>query len=168
MRSHSQPPPREWCYMTALNDPTSRRTFLAAVNVILGESRPTRKRLSQLGARLANAAGRSKPWSGAHIYALLHGDRWPKYGIHPLLLESAVREAGIPLTHGASLITVRGRNIAEGSVVLASSRLCASPGCRQSFVPVVPTQRYCSRACARSTTRRSKEAHSPLVGGGSN
>lgn len=45
-------------------------------------------------------------------------------------------------------VTVWTRRVRSGAVVLARSRRCARRRCGVHFVPVTPSQRYCSKACA--------------------
>lgn len=137
-----------------LKDARSRQTFKRAVYAICGTTQPTRSQLREVGRQAAHLAGRSRPWGGDHLYVLLHGERWPKYGIHPDLLAAVLRCAGMKNLNGTRTVRVQARHVKEGAVVLARSRRCACRRCCVHFVPVTPNQRYCSAACAAEAAAR--------------
>ena len=144
--------------MASLTDPASRRVFKASMTALFGTRSPSRKVLSELAIRLSLQVGRRKPWTGGYLYALLHPDRWPQFGIDANLLEALTREAELCVRTATNSVTIRGRHVQEGAIVLASSRRCSNTDCELDFVPVVPTQKYCSRECARRMSRRRPKA----------
>lgn len=56
-----------------------------------------------------------------------------------------------PPTEDVHTVTIWARRVRSGAVVLARSRRCARRRCGVHFVPVTPSQRYCSAECARRT-----------------
>ena len=50
-------------------------------------------------------------------------------------------------------VTAWARRVRSGAVVLARSRRCARRRCGVHFVPITPSQRYCSQACAERQRR---------------
>ena len=131
-----------------LRDIASRQAFKKAVFRICGTEQPTRSELRAVGLESARIAGRPKPWGGDHIYALLHGDRWPKYGIHPDLLEAVLKQADMFALNGKRKIQVYAGRVRDGAVVLGRSRRCARRRCGIHFVSSTPNQKYCSPECA--------------------
>lgn len=142
----------------------SRQAFKRAVYAICGTTQPTRGQLREVGQAAARIAGRSRPWGGDHLYVLLHGERWPKYGIHPDLLAAVLKSAGMTTTNGTSSVRVRARHVREGAVVLACSRRCACRRCCVHFVPVTPNRRYCSAECAAWAAAGRRRAERERVG----
>lgn len=56
-----------------------------------------------------------------------------------------------PPVEAVQAVTVWAQRVRSGAVVLARSRRCARRRCGTHFVPVTPSQRYCSAECARRT-----------------
>jgi hypothetical protein len=132
-----------------LTDSLSRNQFKRAVFAICGTDEPTRSQLRDVGRQAALWAARSIPWGGDHIYALLHPDKWPKYGIHPNLLDQVMKRAQLYPLNGTQKVCVFARRVRAGAVVLGRSRRCAGGRCGIHFIGRTPNQRYCSDACER-------------------
>ncbi len=117
---------------------------------ILGTSEPTRSQLRELGRWAQLEVGRSKPFGGGYLYALLHPDKWPKYGINPKLYHAILRRAGMETLNGVHKVEIVTHvRVREGAVVLAKSRRCARKRCGVHFVPVTPNQKFDSEVCER-------------------
>jgi hypothetical protein len=124
---------------------TQRRTaFRNAIFAICGSRTPPRRRLADIGQRAAAIAGRVRPWGGAHIYVLIHFERYPKYGIHSSLYSAVMKLAGMDAFNGRTRVTVYAAHVRENAVVLLRSRKCARSGCRIHFVGL---GKYCSEKC---------------------
>jgi len=54
----------------------------------------------------------------------------------------------------AKVLTVN--HLPAGTVVLGRARRCATPGCRISFVPTHPRQKYHSKSCAEKSRRQKR------------
>jgi len=126
-----------------------RQTFKSAIFEICGSWPPPRSELKKIGQRAAEIAGRKKPWGGAHLYTLLHWDRWPKYQINPQLFKAVLKMAGVKSLNGKKAVVVLANKVREGAVVLAKSRRCARKRCGVHFVPRTPNQKFDSESCER-------------------
>ena len=134
-----------------------RLTFRKAVFAFCGTEQPRRAQLKELGRLAAERVKRECAWGGAHLYVLIHFERYPKYGIHPDLYHAV-----LDLARGAQTFTdvdhvlVYATHVRAGSVVLARSRRCARARCKTFFVPLTPQQKFYSNECAQrvATARR--------------
>jgi len=137
------------------------RAFRDALFEICGSWPPPRSELKKIGRRAAEIVGRKKPWGGAHLYTLLHWDRWPKYQINPQLFKAVLKMAGVKSLNGKRAVVVLANKVREGAVVLAKSRRCARRRCGVHFVPVTPNQKFdsenCERRAAASRRKHRKE-----------
>jgi len=126
------------------------KAFRDAIFELCGTNWPTRSDLKKIGRQAADIAGRVKPWGGAHLYTLLHWDRWPKYKINPKLFNVVLMMArNMKSTNGKKPVVVLAGKVREGAVVLAKSRRCARRRCGVHFVPVTPNQKFDSESCER-------------------
>lgn len=154
--------------MTTYRDPDSLKAFKQAISLIAGQDDPPRRVLNELGQELAIVAGRSRKWTGKHLYNLLHFYELKlpeRYGVHSTLLDAAMQRAGITALNGVHKVTVVAGRVREGAVVLAKSRRCARYRCGIHFVPRTPNQRYCSDDCERriAAFRRKRRRRLGLV-----
>jgi hypothetical protein len=136
-------------------DIRTRLAFRAAIFEIAKTSFPTRGELKEIGCRAAKINGRKKPWSGSHLYVLLHSDRWPRYNINPKLFKAVTRMAGMEAAlNGKRHVDVIADRVREGAVVLLPSRKCARRRCGIYFVGF---GKFCSASCRKrqqATQRR--------------
>jgi len=145
---------------SVLRDGDSLTTFKTAIFTIVGGDEPTRSQLRNIGRELANIAGRSKPWSGGHLYNVLHCERMSneRLGIHPDLFDAALKRADMIAANAKVRTVVMARGVRAGAIVLARSHKCFRRSCRIVFVPDTPHRKYCSDECAaRVEAHRRKE-----------
>jgi hypothetical protein len=145
-----------------ITDTGRRETFITALVAIFGTPEPTRSQLRELGRWAQIETGRAKPFGGGYLYALLHPDKWPKYGINPKLYHAILRRAGMEALNGVHKVEIVTHvRVREGAVVLAKSRRCARRRCGVHFVPRTPKQKYdsdnCAARAAASRRRRRQE-----------
>lgn len=134
-------------------DRTTRQAFKAAIFEIAQTNWPTRSELKEIGRRAGEMMGH-RAWGGAHLYTLLHWDRWPKYTINPKLFKAVMRMAGTEALNGKRHVDVIADHVREGAVVLLPSRKCARRRCKIHFVGL---SKFCSTSCrkrAQATRRR--------------
>ena len=108
--------------------------------------------LEELAKRLSVIAHKTPPWSWRYIQGILTGSIVPSAKITRAILALGATMDGMPAivakTEAIQVFAEPGR-VKSGSIILASSRMCARPACPISYVPVVPRQKYCCRECAR-------------------
>jgi len=142
------------------SDTRLRQAFEDAIFEICGSWPPRRSELKKIGQQAGEIA-HHRAWGGAHLYTLLHWDRWPKYQINPQLFKAVLKMAGVKSLNGKRPVVVLADKVREGAVVLAKSRRCARRRCGVHFVPVTPNQKFdsenCERRAAASRRRRRQE-----------
>lgn len=125
-----------------------RQAFKKAVFEICGTNWPRRSELKEIGVRAAKIADRAKPWGGAHIYVLLHFEKWPKYTLNKQLYRAVMQMAGMEATNGKRHVDVIADHVREGAVILLKSRKCARRRCKIHFVGL---GKFCSMSCRKRT-----------------
>ncbi len=102
-------------------------------------------------SEVATAGGRnSKPWTWRYLRSVLSGTVEPSQRLVNAILKLGALIDGAPVeaVKGERVQVLALGKVAPGSVILASSKACGNPGCKVTFVPVVPWQRFHSQACA--------------------
>ena len=80
------------------------------------------------------------------LYMLLHGERYPQFGIHPKLYHAVLKRAGMEALNGKQCVEVVADHVREGAVVLLPSRKCKRRRCAVHFVGLSD---YCSTRCRK-------------------
>lgn len=123
---------------------------------VLGEFEELRGRVGTvefytvMAERLSGLVGKRPVWTWRYVQGVEKGT----IGASQVFGE-AVRRLGEELDgrkaeltgYGPVRVLARAGEVAEGAVVLGSSKVCAGSGCQVVFVPRVPWQRFCSREC---------------------
>lgn len=133
--------------LTMQTDIRTHQAFKAAIFEIAQTNWPTRSELKEIGRRAGAMTGH-RAWGGAHLYTLLHWDRWPKYNINPKLFRAVSRMAGMEALNGKKHVEVIADHVREGAVVLLPSRKCARRRCTIHFVGL---SIFCSMSCRKRT-----------------
>lgn len=127
-------------------DTQHRLAFKNAIFKIAGSRAPKRSILNCIGAEAARLAGRARAWHGAHLYVLLHGEKWPAYRIHADLFSAVMKLSGMDAMNGKRSVVVYARGVRAGAVILGRSRKCAWRKCKVHFVGAA-NQKYCTDTC---------------------
>lgn len=123
---------------------------------VLGEFEELRGRVGAvefytvMADRLSGLVGKKPVWTWRYVQGVEKGT----IGASQVFGE-AVRRMGEELDgrraeltgYGPVRVLARAGEVAEGAVVLGSSKVCAGSGCQVVFVPRVPWQKYCSGQC---------------------
>lgn len=102
-------------------------------------------------ARLMNEINQDKTaWSRSYMAMVYNGQIRPsaKFLRAAAVLEARIEsESPVAASSVPFVGYVLAGRVKPGSIILGSSRECERPGCKTSYVPVVPWQRFCCRAC---------------------
>lgn len=120
-----------------------------------------------MAERLSGLVGKRPVWTWRYVQGVEKGT----IGASQAFGE-AVRRLGEELDgrkaeltgYGPVRVLARAGEVAEGAVVLGSSKVCAGSGCQVVFVPRVPWQRFCSAECRPSLPRTTRNTRN--MGGG--
>ena len=129
------------------------KTLLEALRPILdGQGRVAF--YEQVAVQLSAIVDKQPPWGWRYVRSVEAGTVKPSRkfcravyglgatldGLHPMVVDTQ------PVQVYAQPGTIR-----PGSLILAESKICASPGCTLSFVPRVPWQKYCCPDCRKKS-----------------
>jgi len=144
--------------VTSVMDTSTPFASQEALRALLRELIEARgESLREFGATLARVIDPdARPFTRAYIIALRDGKRriTPKIS-HALFVLAAMEDGASELQARARKVQVWAvHDLPPDAIVLGKARRCALPGCRTTFVPVTPNQRYCSRECRQEMRRR--------------
>ena len=121
--------------------------------------------LGVLGAKLGKAAGRKKPYPPQYLVNVTNNNYGVGYNSKKLRAALEFIAAGIDgrnklsVSHTESVVVyAEPENVKEGSIVYGSSRVCANPTCKVSFVPRIYNQAACSPDCSKELRKIKRKA----------
>jgi hypothetical protein len=113
------------------------------------------KNHTKLARQLSKIVKREKPWGWRYVQSVAKGTVQPSKDMRQAVDRLALAMDGTPAmladVEEVTVVALRG-SLQAGALVLPKSQLCQQPGCRITFVPRVPWQKYCG-VCKRSRRR---------------
>lgn len=116
-----------------------------------------------LAEKLSRVVGQEPAWTWRYVQGVHKGSIDPGAKLHAAVMALGAMLDDVPVQVAYTMqvqVLARPGAIQPGSLVLSESRPCQWPGCRVSFVPRVPWQKYCSQELHLAAEREKRQKRS--------